>query len=82
MGEAGGGYEYPDSPEDGRVSGSGEEYECWLCRGVFVKTRSDEEATAEMRATWNETSDPGTVCDDCFQQVMAWAQQEHPEFLR
>jgi len=64
------------------VSGEGEPYECAVCHGRFHKTWSDEEATAEMYETWNETSDPEVVCDDCFQQVMAWAQSEAPEALR
>lgn len=67
------------------MSGTGESYECAVCHGVFLKTRSDEEALAEMRETWQPTSDDddlGTVCDDCFQQVMAWAQTQAPEVLR
>ena len=67
------------------MSGEGELYVCVLCGGEFEKTRSDEEADAERRATWVEPHDgdePGTVCDDCFKAVMAWAQAEHPEYLR
>lgn len=67
------------------MSGIGETYECWVCHGTFTKTRSDEEAAAEMKETWQPTSgddDPGTVCGDCFEQVMAWAATQAPETLR
>jgi hypothetical protein len=64
------------------VSGTGESYECTLCHETFVKTISDEEAMAEMEALWVETSDPKVICDDCFQRVMAWAEQDAPEILR
>jgi hypothetical protein len=67
------------------MSGTGEPYECAVCHGTFVKTRSDEEALVEMCETWQPTGgddDPGVVCDDCFTQVMAWAQLDAPEVLR
>jgi hypothetical protein len=67
------------------MSGIGEPYECAVCHGTFTKTRSDEEALAEMRETWQPASgddDPGVVCDDCFTLVMAWAQLDAPEVLR
>jgi hypothetical protein len=67
------------------VSGTDDTFECWVCHGTFTKTRSDEEAMAEMKATWQPTSgddDPGTVCDDCFTKVMAWAHTSAPEVLR
>lgn len=67
------------------MTGAGESYECAVCHGRFGKTRSDEEAEAERRATWAEPyedDEGGTVCDDCFQRIMAWAEAEHPEYLR
>jgi hypothetical protein len=67
---------------DGRA---GEPYRCEVCHGVFTRPRSDEEAEIERRATWVEpydTDDPAFVCDDCFAQVMAWAQLDAPELLR
>ncbi len=64
------------------MAGIGEEYRCAVCYGIFERTWSDEEAKAEMEATWNETSDPDIVCDDCFQEVIVWAAIEHPEFFR
>jgi hypothetical protein len=67
------------------VSGTDEAFECEVCHGVYLKARSDEEALAEMRETWQPTSgddDLGTVCDDCFRRVLAWAQTQAPEVLR
>lgn len=70
------------------MTGIGDTYECAVCRGVFRKTVSDEEALAEMRETWLPLPDDdkpgalGIVCDDCYAQVSAWAQLDHPEFLR
>lgn len=67
------------------MTGAAETYECFICHGTFIKTRSDEEAAAEMEATWQPTAgddDPGTVCDDCFRRVMAWAETQAPETLR
>ena len=67
------------------MSGLGETYECAHCHGVFTKIISDEEAEAEMRATWRETPDPAdqaVVCDACYALMSAWAQLDHPEYLR
>jgi hypothetical protein len=67
------------------MTGTGESYECAVCHGTFTKTRSDEEAEAERREIWVEPfgdDEEGTICDDCFQRVMAWAESEHPEYLR
>jgi hypothetical protein len=67
------------------VTGVGENYQCAVCHGIFVKTVSDEEALAEMRETWQREAhddDPGIVCDDCYQVVLAWAQKSAPETLR
>jgi hypothetical protein len=65
------------------VTGIGEPYRCWVCGGTFTKTCSDEEAKAEQAGIWQpQPGDDGIVCDDCFQQVMAWAAAEHPEYLR
>lgn len=68
------------------LDGVGEPYECGVCHHTFTKTRSDEEAHAEQEAMWEPISgddeEPGIVCDDCFQQVVAWAQAEVPEAFR
>lgn len=64
----------------------GESYECSVCHGTFTKTRSDEEAYAEMAGLWKpipgDDEEPGIVCDGCFQQVVAWAEAEIPEAFR
>jgi hypothetical protein len=67
------------------VTGTGETYECEICHHAFTKTRSDEEAIAEMRETWQPhpgDDEVGTVCGGCFAQVTAWAQLDAPELLR
>ncbi len=56
-----------------------------VCGGTFVKGRTDEEAIAEMRETWqpHEGDDElELVCDPCFGKVMAWAKSSAPEILR
>jgi hypothetical protein len=65
------------------VSGIGEAYECANCHGTFTKVIDDEEAMAEYEATWQSAEGPlDIVCDDCYAQIAAWAQLDHPEFLR
>jgi hypothetical protein len=66
------------------MGGTGEPYECAVCHGTFTKSRSDEEALAEMESTWRPDGDGelATVCDDCFQRVMAWAESDAPGTLR
>jgi hypothetical protein len=69
----------------GTVSGPGESYECAVCHGTFTRTRSDEEALAERRATWTEPfgdDECAFVCEDCFQRLIARVQREAPELLR
>ena len=50
------------------------EYQCAMCKGIFEKGWSNEEAKAEAREffgkppkEWNDT--PLVICDDCFQKV-------------
>lgn len=65
------------------MSGVGDEYQCARCGGTFEKGWSDEEAMDEMLDTWQgQSGDVVVICDDCFEQVMAWAKANHPEFLR
>lgn len=64
---------------------TGGTFTCGVCGETFVKGRTDEEAAAEMRTTWQPhegDDDLGTVCDDCFKRVMAWAKSSAPEILR
>ena len=59
-------------------------YQCENCDGVFEKTRTDEEAIAEMRATWKPApgdEELGVICDDCYQWLMARVRSEAPELL-
>ena len=60
----------------------GQEFECAVCHEVFVSTWSDEEATAELSATWNDTEVLAVACDDCYPAMLAQARQEAPEMLR
>jgi len=64
------------------MSGIGETYECSVCHGVFTKPRNDEEALAEARATWVKMDKPVPVCTECAAEVYAWAQLDHPGYLR
>jgi hypothetical protein len=67
------------------MSGEGEEYRCASCGGVFVKTRSDEEALAEMAADVKPhpgDDDVATICDDCWQHIMGRIAREAPWLLQ
>ena len=68
------------------LTGIGEQFECSLCHGTFTKTRSDEEAYAQMADLWKpipgDDEEPGIVCEGCFQEVVAWAEAEVPEAFR
>ena len=67
------------------LSGTGEEYTCDNCGAVHEKTWSDEEAMAEMTATWQPHAgddDLAVICDDCFQAIIGRVRQEAPELLR
>lgn len=75
----------PVSVEIVPLTGTGEPFECAVCHDTFIKERSDQEARAEMEGTWQPLpgdDDPGTVCNPCFQEVMAWARSQAPEVLR
>lgn len=53
----------------------GHKYRCAHCDGEFVADWSDEEARQESQEIFAMTVTPEThaeVCDDCFQQFMAW----------
>jgi hypothetical protein len=55
------------------------EYQCSMCGGIFEEGWSEEEATAELGETFPGASKAScaVVCDDCYKQVMGWA--ETPE---
>lgn len=62
-----------------------ETFTCEQCGGTFPKIRSDEEAMAEARSLWTPEAmaDPqAVICDDCFQEFIAWARVNVPEALR
>jgi hypothetical protein len=45
------------------------EYQCGICRGVFEKGWSDEEAAAEAAGNFpgmDIQQESGLVCDDCY----------------
>lgn len=62
------------------MSGTGEEFTCANCGETYTKTWSDEEAMAEMQATWQPIpGDPVVViCDDCFNRITSRAAAEDP----
>jgi hypothetical protein len=46
------------------------EYKCAACGGVFEKGWSDEEALAELDATFGvPVEDCALVCDDCYREM-------------
>ena len=52
---------------------------------MHEKIWSDEEAMAEMTATWQPHAgddDLAVICDDCFQAIIGRVRQEAPELLR
>ena len=48
------------------------EYKCAMCKGIFEKEWSDEEAEAELESTFKgtPTEDCELVCDDCYKKFM------------
>jgi hypothetical protein len=51
-------------------------YTCDNCHQTFESTWTEEEAAAESQKNWGTTkvkdSTMAQVCDDCYQQFMAW----------
>ena len=61
----------------GTMAESGMTYRCSACGGIFEKGWSDQEAEQDAREKWgvpNAMNNPEmtVVCDDCYQQMMAW----------
>jgi hypothetical protein len=50
-------------------------FTCDVCGGVFMSGWSEEEAVAEKERLWGDIplEECGTVCDDCFEQVLELA---------
>lgn len=59
-----------------------ETYTCAKCGETFTCGWSDAEAEAEYRANFPELADRpvdgANVCDDCYQQFMAWFEKQPP----
>lgn len=47
------------------------EYKCAMCKGVFNKGWTDEEAKEESKGYFGEWADQDleVVCDDCFNKI-------------
>ena len=65
---------------------SSETFTCEACGKTFPKGWSDEEAAAEAEELFpgidpGDPAEAGTVCDDCYQQIMARARAEAPELI-
>ena len=66
------------------MSETRESFTCGRCGGTFEKVRSDEEAIAAARSLWTPetmTHPQVVICDDCFQEFIAWAKVNAPEAL-
>ena len=50
----------------------GETYTCSICKGVFEKGWSDEEALKETEEIFGDVpiEECDIVCDDCFKEIM------------
>jgi hypothetical protein len=47
-----------------------DQYKCAMCDGVFIKGWSDEEAAAELKATFNVSpNECDLVCNDCYERI-------------
>lgn len=53
-----------------------DKFQCEMCKGVFIKSWTDEEANKEAKRIWdidNAMSKVGSslveICDDCFQKI-------------
>lgn len=51
------------------------EYRCAMCKGVFGKGWSDEEAEKEYQEYFPKCQDREIVCDDCFNKIHP---KDHP----
>jgi len=61
-------------------------FECANCHAVYPKTRPDQECWDELLDSIPAENLAGeeilTVCDDCYQGVMARVRAEAPHLLR
>lgn len=44
------------------------EYQCAVCRNIYEKGWTDEEALTESKSIWGEIpeEEQAVICDDCF----------------
>jgi len=68
------------------MSSDEETFTCEACGKTFPKGWSDAEADAEAQELFpgidaGDPAEAGTVCDDCFQRIMARARAEAPELI-
>jgi hypothetical protein len=57
-------------------------FTCAICKGDFTTERSLEEVLAETREVFGSVpaeADRAAVCDDCYDQFMAWFNALGPE---
>jgi len=53
------------------------EYKCELCKGVFEKDQTEEEARAEEKEMFGGNDpDAALVCDDCYKEMFPWMADE------
>jgi len=46
------------------------EFECFLCKGIFEKDWSDEEALKELKSVFDKpVEECELVCDDCYRMI-------------
>lgn len=69
----------------GTMTSNNNTFTCEGCGGTFTKSRTDEDAEAEFRATFPKdaelsTEQRGIVCDQCYYLIRRYF-QEHPEQL-
>lgn len=53
------------------VPGPGRDFTCYLCYGVFTKSRTEEEGLAEMKQYFGDVpeEDRRIVCDACWNKI-------------
>lgn len=52
------------------------EFQCSICKGIFTKDWTDEEAGKEVEH-WGECGEMDIVCDDCYIKFMEWHQAKN-----
>ena len=61
-------------------------YLCENCHKHLISPRSTQEAIAVMQETFvtplPEGDKPAIVCNECYEQFMAWMKHNRPEELR